>query len=627
MRARTRGLAAVAAAAGPLGLLPVGGTTTVLGAVGLAGLAASLVAGRTRLGDASAWSLANGVAAALAAVLPLALGIDWAEVATGLVLYLLVHRATTGSSARELRVVLLLGLMLLLLAASRTASPVVGGAFVLFTALAPAALLELGAEEAASRAGRARIGRHPALTAAVAGVVVALAMGTFLVLPRGQAFGVLGQATTRSMAGFRQEVTLGELGEILDDPTPVARVHFPAGVPPAPRLQGITLERFDGRRWRRRHVSEGLAPRGPEALDGAGLIRQEVELLVPTGGPLFALPTAVAGDADGHLLMLDRLGNLRQQDQRGPVTRYVAWSLPPGGAPPGRLGREGRAALTRLPRDLDPRVRELARELTGGGGSEEEKADILEGWLRAGFTYSATPVGSPEAPLESFLFDTRAGHCEYFATALAVLLRAVDVPAVVVNGFAGGELDPVTGHWLVRQRDAHSWVLAWSDGAGWAVRDATPGGGTPEVRAVGWDEGLADLRVWWSQEVVRRGGGPSSMALLWLGAVLAAVLAALAAARGAAAWRRRPGPVTAALHRGWRVARRRGWRAPEGLPPLDAARWVARSAGAGAQPLETLVWLHYRCAYAGEGEEALAAEAGRALRAVRRELPRRRRGA
>ncbi len=165
---------------------------------------------------------------------------------------------------------------------------------------------------------------------------------------------------------------------------------------------------------------------------------------------------------------MDDLGNLR------------------GAFPPARIRYEVIAALDsersqptsetlELP-DVDPRIPALAEERTADARDDGERARALLDVFRSGFRYSLEPgdVGDQD-PLARFLFETRLGHCEYFASSLAVLLRAAGVPSRIVNGYRGGEWNEYGKYFLVRQSDAHSWVEAWIDDE-WQLLDPTPAG-------------------------------------------------------------------------------------------------------------------------------------------------------
>ena len=124
---------------------------------------------------------------------------------------------------------------------------------------------------------------------------------------------------------------------------------------------------------------------------------------------------------------------------------------------------------------LDPRIPELAKQVTSHVEAPFDKARAIEGYLRAHYGYTLDLSGPPQAdPLTYFLFQKRAGHCEYFAAAMTVMLRSVGIPARYINGFLTGEYNDVGGDFVVRASDAHSWVEANFPGFGWLTFDPTP---------------------------------------------------------------------------------------------------------------------------------------------------------
>jgi|HigsolmetaAR201D_1030396.scaffolds.fasta_scaffold01591_7 transglutaminase-like putative cysteine protease len=146
--------------------------------------------------------------------------------------------------------------------------------------------------------------------------------------------------------------------------------------------------------------------------------------------------------------------------------------------------RDGRYALLEAePKELErylrtdaasEQVRALARSVTAGSETPLEKAIALETHLRERYQYTyETLPQQGYTPLDTFLFETKRGHCEYFASALAMMLRAVNVPARVVGGFSLGERNPATGYYEVRRLDGHAWVEAYVDG-GWLMLEPTP---------------------------------------------------------------------------------------------------------------------------------------------------------
>ena len=129
-------------------------------------------------------------------------------------------------------------------------------------------------------------------------------------------------------------------------------------------------------------------------------------------------------------------------------------------------------------RGVSDRMAQLAADVMGEGG-DRERSDRLLRHLIEEYTYTTDFVGRDgENPLEDFLFEYKSGHCEYFASAMVLMLRTQGVPARLVTGFLGAELNPIEGYYVVRQQNAHAWVEAWVDGK-WRIYDPTPPDGRP----------------------------------------------------------------------------------------------------------------------------------------------------
>ena len=138
------------------------------------------------------------------------------------------------------------------------------------------------------------------------------------------------------------------------------------------------------------------------------------------------------------------------------------------------LPLQARSDYLQLP-PLDPRIPELARAMTAGAATDLERARAIEGRLRADYGYTLElPDHEVADPLAYFLFTRKKGHCEYFASAMTVMLRTAGIPARLATGFQSGVYNPMTDLWLVRASDAHAWVEAWIPGRGWTTFDPTP---------------------------------------------------------------------------------------------------------------------------------------------------------
>ena len=173
-------------------------------------------------------------------------------------------------------------------------------------------------------------------------------------------------------------------------------------------------------------------------------------------------------DLRAHALPLSDTGGVRVAHPSPQGLHYDAWSLledPPEMAPvlyPAPiLPLSARATYLQLP-PLDRRIGEMARRFAAGAGNDLERARAVERHLRTDFGYTLElPDKELADPLAYFLFTRRKGHCEYFASAMAVMLRSLEIPARMATGFQSGVYNPVSDLWLVRASDAHSWVEAW----------------------------------------------------------------------------------------------------------------------------------------------------------------------
>jgi transglutaminase-like putative cysteine protease len=161
--------------------------------------------------------------------------------------------------------------------------------------------------------------------------------------------------------------------------------------------------------------------------------------------------------------------------------QYIAYSKiggasVEGGKPASALSPEQMKPYLDLPASLSPRVGELARQITQGHVLPLAKVGAVTEWLRRTHQYTTDLKRNPDIvdPLEDFLFHQSAGHCEYFATATAILLRAAGIPTRYVNGFLGGEWNDMSKHITIRDNRAHSWAEAYLGPLGWVRVDSTP---------------------------------------------------------------------------------------------------------------------------------------------------------
>jgi protein-glutamine gamma-glutamyltransferase len=319
----------------------------------------------------------------------------------------------------------------------------------------------------------------------------------FILFPRiGLSLLLISKPRSAHMVGFNDKVDLGQVGMLRTDPTIALRVEIPdLPSPPPPRialhLRGAAFDAYNGRSWSRPKVLDK-----PVSRDGGWIyIRRPPDLLhdrillidlepfepavlfAPLdavavqvrhrGDPVLNTKLEVKGSADNEYLYSGSeergvrysvyLGSDREQKEllaAADLERYLA-----------------------VPLDLSPRIRQLAHAIVRSSATALERARDIEAYLRANYRYDlGSPSGKAADPLDDFLFTSHRGHCEYYSTAMVVLLRETRVPARNVTGFIGGTYNRFGRYYAVRQGDAHSWVEAYIADRGWVTFDPTPPG-------------------------------------------------------------------------------------------------------------------------------------------------------
>jgi hypothetical protein len=151
---------------------------------------------------------------------------------------------------------------------------------------------------------------------------------------------------------------------------------------------------------------------------------------------------------------------------------------------------------------MDPRVGELARAITVSATNNYDRAAALQSYLRNNFQYTLDPPAiEPADPIGSFLFRSKSGYCEYFAAAMAVMLRTLNVPSRLVNGFQTGAYNRIGKDFVVRARDAHSWVEVYFTGYGWIPFDPTPADPHPILPGE-WDDYIDTAALLWNEWII-----------------------------------------------------------------------------------------------------------------------------
>lgn len=385
-----------------------------------------------------------------------------------------------------------------------------------FTAYVVLATLALMVGHLRRQAERFRIPDLPvdrsflAVTAALSIITLLASVVIFIAFPRmPRSWFGQGRAQTGNVTGFSDVVSLGEHGgRIQGNPSVMFRVEFEGGAQPDPGAmywRGLSFDRFDGTRWSRdadrRADDSRLVPAWVYSTRW-GPVRHEYRIF---GGPpgvrvLFAQQSVLGVHPHSAIRpWLRRNGDIEYRGWDTPV--YSVRSGPP--APPeARLreapadGPQDAARYLQLP-PLDSRVARLADSLTAPHAARIDKVRAVERWLAQEFSYTLDlPRTSRTASLEHFLFVRRAGHCEYFSSALVVLLRSVGIPARNVNGFLGGEWNERGGYLAVTGNNAHSWVEVWFGGLGWVRFDGTPSADREETLLAAGSSRLWPMLFW-----------------------------------------------------------------------------------------------------------------------------------
>ena len=335
-------------------------------------------------------------------------------------------------------------------------------------------------------------------------MVMILAGGSmiFFLLPRVSSRYLSNYASGSDLStGFSNRVQLGRIGQIQQSSAVVMHVQIENDLEGAYDLKwrGVGLSQFDGRVWSNPFVQTDLrlSVNGSYRLTSdpaaPGISSHRVRyrvLLEPMGTNIFFLaekPASLIGNFS-HVTT-DAGGAVYNLDADHPVNRYEGESqltepdasdlrLAPNTVP-GAL-----AHYLALP-PLDNRISKLAESITAAAPNNYDKAVAMERYLRTHFGYTLDLARTiPRDPLAYFLFERKKGHCEYFASSMAVMLRSLGIPSRIVTGFRGGEFNDLTDQYVVRASNAHSWVEAYFPTYGWVSFDPTPGGDL-ETR-MGW---------------------------------------------------------------------------------------------------------------------------------------------
>ncbi|HET6371188.1 MAG TPA: DUF3488 and transglutaminase-like domain-containing protein, partial [Nitrospiria bacterium] len=587
-----------------------------------------------------------------------------------LLIYLMVQKLFTLKSAKDDLQLHLISFFQLLATADGTTDLVYGLAFVCFLMLTTWALIFYHLKREEEVEGRvipsdrgSEVVTTPFFfwTNLLTASALVITLLIFFFIPRiGTGFLNSRQGTPRRLSGFSERVQLGSIGPIKLDPTAVMRVTLPQyqGDPSvsislstsASPLQfsiyfkGMTFDRYANGAWENT-ISEmtpvrkvGTRFQIPHDLLIARrgvLLEQEISLEPLDTTILFAVARPLFMEGRISQISIDAGGALHLPNPpRGKIS-YQAFSLIEPLDP-----EDEKLTKISYPKEIrdhylqvepSPRMEALAGRITGNLKTVYQKVVAVRGFLAGNYRYNLdVPPSRSGHPIEDFLFETKEGYCEHYASAMVLLLRHAGIASRLVSGFLPGEWNPFGKYLLVRQQDAHTWVEVYFPRSGWIIFDPTPpsAGGQPFALVdayidwvkTRWDryiihysilDQISLTRLGWSffgRESSKRINpayikmNPRNQRIIGNGALLMIVAAVglwfylrrmtgglFAGGRNAT----RDAQATVAYRRFLKLMAKKGWKRREGETPMEFARGIAPGDPVNAQA-RALTALYYR---------------------------------
>jgi len=322
--------------------------------------------------------------------------------------------------------------------------------------------------------------RKARLVGAIMLKAIPLTVTLFLLFPRisGPLWGLPGDATT-SGTGLSNAMSPGSISRLLESNAIALRARFESAPPANERLywRGPVFGHFNGRTWTPLAQRSAPPPRLAIRADAASAVDYSVTLEPHQRDWLFALD--VPGTTPSATELAPQLTPEALLIAARPINERVRYTV--RSYTTFALGlNETEASLRdwlQLPPGYNPRTLQFAAQVRRAAADDDGAAArvnaVLEHFRTGGYRYTLDPPLLGRHSVDEFLFDTRLGYCEHYASAFVVLMRALDIPARVVTGYQGGEINPVDGFMTVRQSDAHAWAEVWLHERGWTRVDPT----------------------------------------------------------------------------------------------------------------------------------------------------------
>lgn len=323
------------------------------------------------------------------------------------------------------------------------------------------------------------------------GITIPFTVLLFFALPRpGEVLFKLKEEDNSIKSGLSDEIRLGDIGEIQKS----SRIIFRAKTKKIPDKslywRGVVLDSFDGKIWHRIRGSW----REIRSINSKGEISEEIEIETPQKDilPGLDLPIKITPLTQSSIFALPGNTFININTRPGFRYRVISSTIQKDRTPPTRRD------LLLYP-TFSQKIRETAIKIKGDSDTPLQTASKISQFLKTSLLYSLSLNSTGRDPIYSFLFIDKKGNCEYFASALAILLRSIGIPSRVVAGFRGGAYNKYGSYYIVRGQNAHVWTEVWDEKEGWVPLDPTPPtlvGTKPE--SIGWIQGITDvLKMRW----------------------------------------------------------------------------------------------------------------------------------
>lgn len=346
-------------------------------------------------------------------------------------------------------------------------------------------------------------------SSALALVLLAASMLIFFLFPRlGLGFFSAQVRKGEAVTGFSNSLELGHFGNLGESGRVVLRLQVHSGKehiasPTSMKLRGVTFDLYDGRSWHKSTVRTYQLRAGRDGFNeiygypsGRNIrydmieydIYQEpmdvrTKVLFGLVRPLEIRPVANRFDHFRGTSKTWHVDEMLDLSYKGPGMTSISYTVRSGilritpdklRAQPMWYPRWESDLFLQLPDGFDPRVEQLARKVVEGRENAYDMAVAIQDHLQNTFGYTTEGAGEQSDPISHFLFERGEGHCEYFASAMVLMLRTLGIPARPVNGFSGGQYNEFGDYYTVAEGNAHSWVEVFFPQFGWITFDPTP---------------------------------------------------------------------------------------------------------------------------------------------------------